>query len=93
MAKYPKIIVIIEDDWELRGNGLGNVAYLQYLPSLFLMNIAKKFGIKITFMVEVMQQLAFLKHVNKDRNIKIQARIWEENVLLMKESGFDVIKC
>ncbi len=53
-----RIIVLIEDDWELFGNGLGNVADVQYLPLLFLLRLADQLGLKITFMAEVMQQLA-----------------------------------
>ena len=38
-----KFLILIEDDFEIMGNGLGNVAELQYLPALTLMNIAKKY--------------------------------------------------
>jgi hypothetical protein len=87
MAK--KLMLLIEDDWELRGNGLGNVAQLQYTPSIFLMQLAEEFGFKVTFMVEGMQQLEFKKHA-QDRNLRAQAQLWEENVCLMKEKGHDV---
>lgn len=85
-----KIIILFEDDWELLGNGLGNVADLQYLPSLFLLEVAERFGIKINFMVEVLQQLAFARHSEKDRNVKIQKDIWDENVRMLLEKGHDV---
>ena len=85
-----KIIVLWEDDWELRGNGLGNVAHLQYLPALFLMDVAKDLGVRLTFMVEVTQQLAFLKYAKVDRNLALQATLWENTVLTMIEQGFDV---
>ncbi len=88
MAK--NIIVLLEDDWELMGNGSGNIAHLQYLPALFLMDISQSFGIKINFMVEVMQQIHFRKHASRDRNISIQSGIWDETVLMMKERGHDV---
>ena len=39
--------ILIEDDWEVMGNGLGNVAQLQYLPSMFFMKLAKRLGIKL----------------------------------------------
>lgn len=85
-----KIILIVEDDWEIMGNGLGNVAHLQYLPCLYLLELAKKLNIKINFMVEVLQQLAFRKFSCQDRNLEIQARLWDECILLMKERGHDV---
>jgi len=85
-----RLIILIEDDWELKGNGAGNIAQLQYIPSIFLLDIAHKFGFKVTFMVETLQQFAFLENSDKDRNIKIQANLWEDNVKLMIEGKHDV---
>lgn len=85
-----KFIVLIEDDWELLGNSLGNVASHQYLPSLIFMKMAKKLGIKLTFMVDVAQQLEFNKYQNKNANFRLQKNLWDDSVLLMKEYGFDV---
>ncbi len=83
-----EIPIIIEDDWELKGNGLGNVASHQYLPSLFFMKMAKKYNFNISFMVDVAQQLEFLKI--KKKNIDIQTQLWKSIVELMKINGFDV---
>ena len=43
-----KFFLIIEDDFELMGNGLGNVASHQYLPTLFLLKVANNLGLKLT---------------------------------------------
>lgn len=85
-----KIIILFQDDWELKGNGVGNVADLQYLPLLFLLDLAKTYNIKLNFMVEVLQQIAFRTFSQHNRNIKIQANLWDECVLMMKERGHDV---
>ena len=86
-----RIIVLIEDDWELFGNGLGNVADVQYLPLLFLLRLADQLGLKITFMAEVMQQLAMRGgRVGSGRNAIAQAGLWDECVRMMKERGHDV---
>ncbi|HEX2533655.1 MAG TPA: hypothetical protein VHK69_07965, partial [Chitinophagaceae bacterium] len=85
-----KFCVLIEDDWEILGNGLGNVAHHQYLPSLFFMKLAKRLDIRMTFMVEVVQQLVFRAHQDKDYNLVLQQRLWDDTVLLMKQYGFDV---
>lgn len=82
--------ILIEDDWEVMGNGLGNVAHLQYLPSLFLMKLARRLGIKMTFMVDVVQQLVYRNHIHSDYNLKLQKNLWDDTVLLMKSYGFDV---
>jgi hypothetical protein len=84
-----KFLVLIEDDFEIMGNGLGNVADLQYLPALTLMNIADRYGAKITFMVDLAHQLTLREHL-KFPEIRIQSKLWDETVLLMKERGYDV---
>jgi len=88
MAK--KFILLLHDDWELMGNGLGNVASIQYLPALFLTSVAKELGIRLTFMVDVAQQLAFMKYQHLDRNIEIQKKLWDDSVRYIKDNGFDV---
>lgn len=85
-----RVVVLIEDDWELLGNGLGDVAHLQYLPSLFLMRLADELGMKVTFMAETLQQLTMLRLGEEHRGLRLQARLWEENVALIKERGHDV---
>ena len=84
-----RFIVLIEDDFEVKGNGLGDVADLQYLPGLALMNIAKKHDVKLTFMVDVAHQLTMTKYKHQ-RGVKIQKELWDQTVKLMKERGFDV---
>jgi len=85
-----KLLVLIEDDFEIMGNGLGNVADLQYLHALFLMNIAEELGIKLTFTVEVVQQLNFNKYKHLNPNIRVQKKLWDEVVCMMAERRFDV---
>lgn len=82
--------ILIEDDWEVMGNGLGNVAQLQYLPSMFFMKLARRLGINLTFMVDVVQQLVYNQHTHLDYNLKLQKNLWDDTVLLMKSYGFDV---
>ncbi|HMU09192.1 MAG TPA: hypothetical protein PKC54_04255 [Ferruginibacter sp.] len=85
-----RFTILIEDDWEVMGNGLGNVAQLQYLPSMFFMKLARRLGIKLTFMVDVVQQLEYSKHTKSDYNLQLQKNLWDDSVRLMKSYGFDV---
>jgi len=85
-----KFCILLEDDFEISGNGLGNVAELQYLPAISTMNIAEKYGIKWTFMVDVVQQLLFNKYQHQDKNLRPQKLLWDETILQMKNRGFDV---
>jgi hypothetical protein len=84
-----KFLVLIEDDNEILGNGLGNVADLQYLPAMFLMKVADRYNVKISFMVDVAHQLA-LKANSRIPDIRVQSALWDETVLYMKERGHDV---
>lgn len=84
-----KFHILIADDWELKGNGLGNVAELQQTPALFLMDLCEKLNIKMTFMVDVAQQLKFMDY-QKYPEIKEQKELWDDTVKLMKRRGFDV---
>jgi len=85
-----KFFLIIEDDFELMGNGLGNVASHQYLPTLFLLKVANNLGLKLTFMVDVAQQLVFEEHQHLDVNLKTQKDLWDETVRQIKLNGHDV---
>jgi hypothetical protein len=85
-----RVVILIEDDWELLGNGTGDVAHLQYLPALFLMRLADELGMKVTFMAETLQQLTMLRLRAEHRVLAAQAALWEESVRLMVERGHDV---
>lgn len=85
-----RVIVLVEDDWELLGNGLGNVAHLQYTPGLFLMRVADRLGMKVTFMAETLQQLTMRRLGERDRGLATQAALWEECVRLFTDRGHDV---
>lgn len=85
-----RTLVLLEDDWEIGGDGLGDVARMQYLPAAALMNTAAELGITCTFMVDVMQQLVFRAHAARHPELRPQVQLWDEAVRLMKERGFDV---
>jgi hypothetical protein len=77
------IWIALTDDWELRGNGMGSVYELQYLTSLKLMDLYDRLGVKGTFHLEVLQQIAFLKYSKQYRKIKKEAEYWREAVETM----------
>jgi hypothetical protein len=86
-----KIIwIIIADDWELRGNGTGNVIELQYNNALKLMELCETFRLNMTFNVEVMQQLAFEKYSKNFKEIKKYQEYWKRTIEIMIEKGFDI---
>jgi hypothetical protein len=84
------IWIVLTDDWELRGNGTGTVRDLQQKPALLLMDLYDKLGIKSTFNVEVMQQLAFEKYADSNADIRAGRDAWRDTVNTMAARGFDV---
>jgi len=85
-----KILIILTDDWELRGRGFGNVMDMQYKTAIELMNLYDRFGIKSTFNIEVMQQIAFERYKNKYKILKEQIYLWKEAIEIMISKGFDI---
>ena len=81
--------LVLTDDWELRGNGEGNVNELQVQPAKKLMSLYEKLGIKGTFNVEVMQQLAFERYSSEVRIAK-ERDLWLSSVREMRDRGHDV---
>jgi hypothetical protein len=55
------IYIVLMDDWELFGNGTGDVYENQVAPMKKLLAVYDRYEIKSTFNVEVMQQLSMLK--------------------------------
>ncbi len=88
---HKKINIILTDDWELPGNGLGNVYEKQEKTSKKLIDVYSNFGIKSTFNVEVMQQIAHLDNENdQDQLLKDNIQSWERSVKFMQDSGHDI---
>jgi len=82
--------IVLTDDWELRGNGTGRVEDLQEKPALRLMDLYDKVGIKSTFNIEVLQQLAFEKYAVANESIRAGRDAWRQMVCTMVARGFDV---
>jgi hypothetical protein len=85
-----KLWFIIEDDWELRGNGLGSVAHLQHTSAVFLMDVCRALDMRVTFMAEVLQQLAMERDGAHARRLRTSTMLWRETVAQMIEEGHDV---
>ena len=54
------------------------------------MNETKKYSMKISFMVEPLQQLYFRENQNHSKNLEIQADAWESTIHMMLDQGHDV---
>ncbi|MBE7418015.1 MAG: hypothetical protein HS128_09725 [Ideonella sp.] len=87
MTRFP---ILIEDDFELYGNGLGDVASLQYLPTMAFLNMLDDAGVRVTFMVDVAQHLFLTSQRKHDRHVAQQCDLWEHTVRSIAERGHDV---
>lgn len=83
------VSIILTDDWELRGNGTGTVEEYQRKPALRLMALYEQLGIRSTFNLEVMQQLAFERHASRFSEIRAGRDAWLRTVREMCDRGFD----
>lgn len=84
-----KIWVVLTDDWELRGNGTGTVEEFQRKPALRLMDLYESLGIRSTFNLEVMQQLAFEQYAPRFPEIQAGHDAWIQTARDMVARGFD----
>lgn len=84
------IYIALVDDWELRGNGAGDVREMQVAPMRRLMDAYERHGVHGTFNVEVMQQLKMLEASREHPELGAQTAAWEEAVLEARRRGHDI---
>src|SRR2546425_6622707 len=86
----PVIYLAFVDDWEVRGNGAGDPRVLQFEPMRKLVQIFNSYGIRGSFNVEVMQQLAYRNLQERFPELKPIADEWEQVVLESFRQGHDI---
>ena len=85
-----RIHLALTDDWELRGNGSGDIEQIQFRAMRKLLDLYDSHGVKSTFNAEVMQQLTFRKLQNTHPQLKPLADAWDEHVRLAYTRGHDI---
>jgi len=86
----PAIYLAFVDDWEVRGNGTGDPRVLQFEPMRRLVKIFNNYGIRGSFNVEVMQQLAYQDLQERFPELKAIADEWEQVVEESFRQGHDI---
>lgn len=86
----PAIYLSLTDDWELRGDGSGDMNLIQFSPMQKLIKLYNEHGVRSTFMVEVMQQLTFRREQNRFPELKLPADEWDANVSEAYKLGHDI---
>lgn len=85
-----RIQLALTDDWELRGNGSGDIEQIQFRVMRELISLYNSYGVKSTFNAEVMQQLTFRKLQDSFPQLKTLADSWDEHVRLAFSDGHDI---
>lgn len=87
----PKIQLILTDDWELRGDGSGDMRVLMFATSRRLTGIYDRFNFKASFNAEIMQQLACLEWGRRGHSeLASLAQEWEQTIKDVYSRGHDV---
>jgi hypothetical protein len=86
----PVIYLALTDDWELRGDGSGEIERIQFAPMRELVRLYKKYDVRATFNAEMMQQLAFRKNQDRHPELKTLADSWDEHVRDAFRLGQDI---
>jgi hypothetical protein len=86
----PIIHLALTHDWELRGDGSGDIEEIQFAPMRRLMAIYEKFGARTTFMPDVMQQITFRKFQGQHDELRRAADSWDEHARTAYAAGHDI---
>lgn len=84
------IHLVLTDDWELRGDGSGDMRSIQFQSVDKLIRIFDAYGVKGSFNAEVMQQISHRKHVRQHPELRQRAEEWDETVEQIYRKGHDV---
>lgn len=85
-----EIHLVLSDDWELRGDGSGNMRAVQFATMRRLREVYEEAGLCGSFNAEVMQQLTHLRLGDKHPELRELASEWEEVVKETYSRGHDV---
>lgn len=86
----PTIHLALTHDWELRGDGSGDIEQIQFAPLRRLLEIYTEFGARTTILPDVMQQLAFRRLESQHSDLKPLADSWDEQVRAAFRQGHDI---
>jgi hypothetical protein len=86
----PQIDLVLTDDWELRGDGSGDMRAMQFATIRELVSIYNRFGLKGTFMAEVMQQVQHRRMAQEHPKLAVLAKEWEATLQSVHAQGHDV---
>ena len=87
---FPTIYLALTHDWELRGDGSGDIEEIQFAPLRRLLAIYEKFGARTTFLPDIMQQITFRSLQDEHDCLRQHADRWDEYVRAAWRKGHDI---
>src|SRR5881394_3502417 len=84
------IYLALTHDWELRGDGSGDIEEIQFAPMHRQLAIYKKFGARTTFLPDVMQQIRFREFQERNGELQRHADVWDEQAREAYAEGHDI---
>ncbi len=85
-----RIHLALTHDWELRGDGSGDIEEIQFAPLRRLQRIYEQAGVRTTFLPDVMQQLKFRSLQGKHPELRSMADSWDDHTRAAFRSGHDI---
>jgi hypothetical protein len=86
----PTIYLALTHDWELRGDGSGDIEEIQFGPLRRLLKIYQETRARTTFLPDVLQQIRFRSLEDQHPELKVLADSWDEHVRAAYEQGHDI---
>jgi len=84
-----KVVLILTNDWELFGDGSGDLMNIQINPTYDLLNILEKYNAKMTFMTEFAQQIFFRNYETIEPKLGKLADEWDKVLIAALQKGHD----
>jgi hypothetical protein len=85
-----RVQLVLSDDWELRGDGSGNMRAIQFATLRRLCEVYERHGLRGSFNAEVFQQIVHRRLQAKHPELGELADEWEEAVRDAYRSGHDI---
>ncbi len=85
-----KLAFVFTDDWEVRGDGTGDVLRLMVGPAWRLMDIFERHGMRYTIMAEVMHYRRMQAHLPKHPEFALPCDMWRRTLEAAILRGHDV---
>jgi hypothetical protein len=84
------IQLVLVDDWELRGNGTGDMRWMQFDTLRKLLAVYERHGLRASINAEIMQQLHHIEWGERFPELRALAEEWEALVRESYARGHDV---